>query len=344
MDTATTLVPVRPYPPTPAWRTLLAIIAGTILYTPLLGRFGFLGMDWLVYFAVERFGNVQQRPNPVYPPWVIPILLRPLTTLSPYTGLAILNGLTLATLVVLTFSYARFTRPDARLYALISVVLVVLCPLPWMELWLGQNEVLILLGLALMPLGMPLLIGKLHLGVWAVLGSRRNILWAAGWVLLSLMIWGLWPLTSLRYSVPADASNPHPILMGWGATSPIFALLGVILLLFSNRDPLRLIAAGTFISPYMMPYHYLILLPAFGRVRAWQQVILWLTTLTLLFEVGFSTPESKIIALSFPLLVWIFLAPSLELRHILRDPDTLFNRAWATIQQMRTLPERYKRG
>lgn len=241
------------YPRTPDWQTVLPIIVGTIIYTPLLASFGFLGMDWLVYFAIERFGNVVQRPNPVYPPWVIPILLHPLTALPPYTGLAILNGLTLSVLVVLTFRYARSAWPDSRLPAITGVLLVLLSPLPWMEFWLGQNEVIILLGLALMPIGVPLLIGKLQLGAWALLGSRRDILWTIGWVLLSLVIWGLWPLNTLKYSTPADASNPHPLLMGWQATSPIFLFLGLAMLTFTDRDPLRLIAAGTFISPYMMP-------------------------------------------------------------------------------------------
>ncbi len=323
------------YPPTPDWQTVLPIIAGTAIFTPLLSLFGFLGMDWLVYFAVERFGIVQQRPNPVYPPWVIPILLRPLTVLPPYTGLAILNGLTLSALVILTFRYARYAYPDSRWPAIIAVTLVTLSPLPWMEFWLGQNEVIILLGLALMPIGVPLLIGKLQLGAWALLGSRRDIMWTIAWILISLVIWGLWPLTTLQYSTPADASNPHPLLMGWQATSPIFLFIGLVMLAFTDRDPLRLIAAGTFISPYMMPYHYLILLPAMGRIKGWKQFVLWLASGTLLFEAGLSTPETKIIALCFPFLVWLMLAPSLRPRDILSDPNTLINRGLATLKQLR---------
>ena len=101
----------------PDWGTVLPIILGTALFAPLLSRFGFLGMDWLVYFTAERFGSVQQVRIPVYPPWVFGILLYPITIQPPYVGLAILNGLTLSTLVVLTYRYARYACPESRLPA-----------------------------------------------------------------------------------------------------------------------------------------------------------------------------------------------------------------------------------
>jgi hypothetical protein len=123
--------------------------------------------------------------------------------------------------------------------------------------------------------------------------------------------------------------------MDWRSTSPVFGLLGLVLLIFTNRDPLRLIAAGIFVSPYLLPYHCIVVLPAMGRVRGWQQFVLWLSSVTLLLAVGIETMEIKIIALSFPLLVWLFLAPSLNPRHIFHDPDTLLNRGLTTLKQLR---------
>ncbi len=320
------------HPPTPDWKALLAIGVGAIIFAALLGQIRFLGHDWAAYFARQDSGFVIQRPNPSYPPWVLNVILRPLTELPPYTGLAILNGLTLAALTVLTFRYARFRFPEQPAPAYAGVLLVILSPLPWATLWLGQVDVMLLLGLVSMPFGVPLLLGKLHTGVWAGLASRRDFLWCAAWGVLSILIWGFWPLPILTQTT--DLVLSHPITMGWRALSPALALLGAILLLLTDRDPLRLIAAGSFISPYMMPYHYLVLLPALGKTYGWRQVLLWATSWIFVAVMGIATPETKWLSLSFPLLVWIFLAPRLALRPLLQDPDLLINRLWRTARQV----------
>jgi hypothetical protein len=76
----------------------------------------------------------------------------------------------------------------------------------------------------------------------------------------------------------------------------------------------------------MMPYHYFVLLPAIGRVSGWRQFVLWMTSLLMLAVVAFSTPEMKLLAQLFPLLVWGLLTPSLRPKDMLADPDTLLNR------------------
>ncbi|MEZ4668628.1 MAG: hypothetical protein R3E39_12015 [Anaerolineae bacterium] len=318
------------FPRTPDWRALLAIIAGTVLYYLPLSRMGFLGHDWLAYFAVQATPSIAQHPNPSYPPWVLSVTLRPLMELSPFVGLAILNALTISCIVVLTFRYARFAWPNAPVVAYMGVLFALFSPLPWMMMWLGQVDTTVLLGLVMLPFGVPLVLGKLHTGLWAVLGSRRDILWAAAWGLISLVIWGFWPL-----SILTQVAQQHPIIMGWRSTSPIFLFVGIGLLCVTNRDPLRLMAAGTFISPYMMPYHYLVLLPIFGRVNGWKQVVLWLGSLTFILETGLSTPATKVLALSFPLLVWLLSTPSLRPRELLNDPDTILNRSLTTLNDVR---------
>lgn len=318
----------------PDWGALLAIIVGALLFVVPLSHIGFLGMDWLVYFTSEPFGSVVQRFIPVYPPWVMPYILRPLTSLPPYTGLAILNAITLSTLTVLTFRYARYAYPRSRRTAISGVLFVILTPLPWMVFWLGQVDAMTLLGLVTLPFGMPLLLAKLNIGIWAALNSRRDILWAAALGIGSLIIWGFWPLTSLQATTPADPGNPHPILMGWQTTGIIYALLGVLMLLFTNRDPLRLIAAGTFISPYIMPYHYVVLLPALGRVSFRKQLVLWAFSFLFILPIGISTLETKVIAMLFPLLVWLLTAPDLRPSALLADPDTILNRSLKTVRQI----------
>jgi hypothetical protein len=315
----------RPYPRTPDWPALLAIliltgVTGALFFKAHL----FLGHDWLSYFSLQPNGLIPLRPNPSYPPWILGVALLPLREMPPFLGLALVDGLTLSSLSVLTYRYARCAFPDNRLPAFAALVLVLFNPLPWMMMWLGQVDALVLVGLVMLPFGVPLLLGKPNTGAWAVLNSRRDILWSIGFGILSLILWGLWPLDMLRLASP-DIYK-HPIVMGWGAIHPSLALLGIGLLLFTDRDLLRLIAAGSFISPYMMPYHYFVLLPAIGRVSGWRQLVLWMTSLLLLAVTAFFTPETKLMAQLFPLSVWVLLTPSLRPGYIRADPDTLLNR------------------
>jgi hypothetical protein len=97
--------------------------------------------------------------------------------------------------------------------------------------------------------------------------------------------------------------------MGWQNLGwPVLAV-GLILLIFSNADPLRLIAVGMFVAPYIMPVHMLLLTPAIGRVQGWRRVLIWAAAQLPFLPVMFSTLESKYIAMLFPLIVWWIVRP-----------------------------------
>ena len=109
---------------------------------------------------------------------------------------------------------------------------------------------------------------------------------------------------------------------------------GVLLLSITDRDPWRLMAAGSFISPYVMPYHYYLLLPALGRVSGPRRIVLWLAFFLPLLATGFRTPASKYLCLLLPLGVWAFLAPSLRLQDIRADSSIILNRLIDTAREI----------
>lgn len=323
--------------PAPAldWRLVLAILVGGVISALLVNTTHFLGHDWVAYFAEQPTPYFPHIPHTSYPPWVLSIVLRGVTILPPYTGLAIINGLTLSTVTVLSYAYGRRTFPESRFPAVLAVLLVLLSPLPWMLLWLGQIDMIVLVGLATLPVGIPILIGKLNVGLWAALNSRRDILVSAVWLAVSLLIWGFWPEKIAQQITPQTFT--HPIVMGWQALHPLLLVFGGLLLLVTDRDPLRLMAAGSFMSPYMMPYHYFVLLPAVGRVRGGRQIMVWFSSFLMVGVAGVPTPAMKWAALLFPLLVWLLLAKTLRPRLVWQDEHTLFRRALHTARDLAPL-------
>jgi hypothetical protein len=78
----------------------------------------------------------------------------------------------------------------------------------------------------------------------------------------------------------------------------------------------------------MMPTHYLFMVPALGRVKGWKQLVLWILLWWFLIEAGIYIVVVKVIALAFPLTIWLFLAPGLKPTDILNDPDIIARRLW----------------
>jgi hypothetical protein len=319
-DSSQDIIRKRSLPSEPDWWALLATLVGGGVCALLVYRAPFLGHDWMVAFASEVV-------DAQYPPWVT-LLLRPLTSLPPRTGLAIVNGLTLSSVSVLAYRYGRHTFPETRAPAILALIFALLNPIPWMLLWLGQIEAMVTVGLTVLPIGIPLLFAKPHMGPWAALGSRRDLLCMILLLVISLGIWGLWPRSVLAHVYTHRI--PHPTSIGWRTIHPILGLIGVVLLLATPRDPLRLIAAGTLISPFVMPYHYYILLPALGRTRGYRQLALWLISWTTIAAVGIQTVAVKAIAATFPGLVWVLLARELRPSALLANPDILVNRIRST--------------
>jgi hypothetical protein len=308
------------FPPAPDWRALLAIMVGGCVYTLLLLDAPFLGHDY--YWLVES-------THGLYSPWTY-VVLTPFRFFDSFVGSKILQGFTLSSVAVITYSYGRATFENRRGYAIAGVLFALLSPLPWMVLWAGQIDVLILVGVFTQPYGIPLLFAKPTFGIFSVVDNRRDLLVACGFLLVSLIIWGLWPLDTLRVAVSYSAG--HLIAMGWLDTIPWVVIPGLVLLLLSNRDPLRLMATGAFLFPYVAPYHFIILLPALGRVKGFAQFFLWLLFFLPFISGGITTLPVKLMTLLLPLGIWLLLAPSLRPREVLADPDTILSRSLRTLR------------
>ncbi|MBI3244771.1 MAG: hypothetical protein HYZ49_21035 [Chloroflexi bacterium] len=279
----------------PDWRSALAVLAGALLLWPLTHQLPMLGFDWRVYFWARDFRQ--------YPPW-IEWALAPLLALPWRTGLAGLNALLLMTVAV---SVAREVfggerRPAWRLTsnALGCVLLALFTPPTMILLWVGNIEAVALWGMLMMPVGIPWVLLKPHLGLWAVLSRRSWIIWAAAFGLLTLVVWQFWP-TRVLGSVTDRIQ--HPSAFGWASLGWPMIAIGLTLLAQTPPDPLALMAAGSFLSPFLMPQHFVLLLPALGRVKGTRRLILWAGTWLLLIPLIFNS-GLKWLALGFPALVW----------------------------------------
>lgn len=163
------------------------------------------------------------------------------------------------------------------------------------------------MGIVALPLGIPWATVQPHLAPWALLARRSWTLWGLGFLTLTLIVWGPWPIQILTN---VEGSLGQPIAMGWINLGWPILLVGLVLLPFTNADPLRLIAAGAFVAPYLMAVHLVLLLPAIGRVTGWRRVVLWLSAWLTLLPAMFYSDAAKLAAMIFPLAVWWLLRPA----------------------------------
>jgi hypothetical protein len=112
--------------------------------------------------------------------------------------------------------------------------------------------------------------------------------------LLSLIIWPGW-LFSL-----GQATIEHEAAMGWAELGWPLIVIGIILFIGAGKDPYRLMAAGCFITPYLMPYHMVLILPAIGKPRGWKQILLWASSWSVILGTGLGG-NARLISFLFPL-------------------------------------------
>lgn len=276
------------------WRATLACIIGGLLLWALVDRLPMLGYDWYTYFVEGELAY--------YPPWTA-VVLKPLTALPWRQGLSLLNALLLMTIAV---AAARESKLFSRSSMLGAALLAVLTPPVWMLMWQGTIDAVVLLGLVALPPGMWLVLIKPQVAAWGILARRGWMVVGVITVAISLLIWGWWPLemvTALSHLVG------HPIAMGWQVLGLPVLGVGILLLLCSNADPLRLMAAGSFLVPYLMQVHLIVLIPAIGRAQGRARLWLWAAAWLLILPPMFQTPWSKYLAMVFPLAVWWLLRP-----------------------------------
>jgi hypothetical protein len=200
---------------------------------------GFFGFDWFSFFGIQ---NVPA----FYPPWTA-IVVRPLSY-------PLLVGITLA-----AFSLSVIQR---SVHPLSAAAAFFCLPLLWTT-FLGQLEGLSVLGLLGLPWLMPLALVKPQISFFALGARRQYILVFFGLLLVSLLIWGNWPATTLAVeSFYAEGRYPQNIGLGWWGL-PLF----VLTVWFSRGDIDMLMVSGAFICPHVIFYNLLPLTPAVARLK-----------------------------------------------------------------------------
>jgi hypothetical protein len=81
-------------------------------------------------------------------------------------------------------------------------------------------------------------------------------------LLVSFAIWGFWPLRMFSvWTVHAEGKYPNDIAIGL-----IGLPIALVLLWFSRGDVDMLMLAGTFTTPYLLPYNLIVVAPAIARM------------------------------------------------------------------------------
>lgn len=217
-----------------------------------LGQFIPEGFDWAHYFS-------QGTVHPIWTPWT--------TTILKFLNWPLVVAITLFAIVFRAFRYNRSPLPIAL--AVLSL------PTLWV-LFMGNLDGIVLAGLLLLPCGIPLASMKPQLSAFALLAKKKSIIAGVIWCVVTLVIWGLWPLNFSMALTPEWKMEwiQDISLFPWGA------LLALPLLWFSRGDEDLLMAAGSFVTPHLFPYHFILLMPALGRMKPAWMVATWLISWT----------------------------------------------------------------
>ena len=276
----------------PDWGAAAMVILGAIGLGLLLYRVPLLGYDWYVVF---RPGG---ETTFWYPGWTR--LITDVIAYLPWRwGLAFSNGITVAAVSIATF------RESHNRWGYVAVIMAVLSFPVMILVWDGNVDGWGLLGYLLLPWGVPLLLIKPTIGAFALFARRSWFIAGLVFAVLSVVIWGWWPAQAIGLHVIGNYK--HTAAMGWYVLGWPIALIGVLMMLLTNRkDPIHLMAAGSFLMPYVFPYHFIFLLPALGRLESFEQEILWVISWIMILPFAFGS-EWSLAGYAFPLAVWYFL-------------------------------------
>jgi len=230
----------------------IVIWFGLFILFYVIGLFLPEGFDWVVYYAPGTL-------HPIWTPWT--------TIILKFINWPLVVAITLFAIILRSYRNNRSPWPIAL--AVLSL------PTLWV-LYMGNLDGLVLAGLLLLPWGVPLAAMKPQLSAFALLANKRSVIAGAVWGLITLAIWGLWPLNFAMALTPEwkvewtqDIS-----LFPWGA------LIALPLLWVSRGDEDLLMAAGSFVTPHLFPYHFILLMPALGRMKPAWMVATWLISWT----------------------------------------------------------------
>lgn len=219
-------------------KRLIILLTLILLLHPIGSLFkadGFTGFDWVTYF--EKARNIPA----YYPPWTAPIV-------------RLLNWPTLVALTLATVGIALYERsrhPISFTCAFFSL------PLMW-TLFLGQIDVLALIGLMFLPSSTFLVLLKPQIAAFGLLVHWKFVVIAVVTIVISCLVWGLWPLHLFTIH-----DQPHVNDIAIGITGLPIA---IVLMWLSHGDIDMLMLSGVFVTPYWIPYHLVVVIPAIARL------------------------------------------------------------------------------
>lgn len=200
---------------------------------------GFIGFDWYAWFGQGAF-------PPFYPPWVRDVMA--LFTWPTLTGLT-MAAVTLAVV-------KRSAHVLSAIFALLAL------PFLW-TVFLGQLGGVAVLGLLALPWLTPLALVKPQVSVFGLLARPTYFIGLLVFVIISFILWGLWPLDMLGvFDVLAAEHYVQDIALKWWGLPLAFALLW-----WSRGDMDMLMLAGSFGTLTLIPYNLLPATPAIARLR-----------------------------------------------------------------------------
>lgn len=210
------------------------------------------GYDWAVDFSKGNFPSF-------WTPWT-PVI-------SSLLNWPLIFAITVFSVTYRTYKYNR--SPIAIALAILSL------PTMWV-LFLSNLDGLVLAGLLLLPWGAPLALMKPQLAAFAFLARKESLIAAVIWLLISLTIWGLWPMNfSTILSPEWRVTWANDIsLFPWGL------IIAFPLMWLSRGDEDLLMAAGSFATPHLFPYHFILVMPALGRMKPGWMIVSWLISWT----------------------------------------------------------------
>lgn len=199
---------------------------------------GFFAFDWVHFFGR---GSIP----PFYPPWT-----QHTVRLISYP---VLVGLTLTSVGVA--SYERASHIISLSFTFFTL------PLLW-TIFLGQLDGLVVLGILGLPVLAPLVLLKPQVSIFSFLARRSYLVALLGTVAISFLIWGFWPQRMFTvWTVHEEGRYVNDIALGL-----LGAPVAMILLWFSRGDVDMLMLAGTFMTPYLLPYNLIVVVPSVARL------------------------------------------------------------------------------
>ncbi len=291
------------------------IVLGGIVLLPLMSKLPILGWDWYFFFnAYHPEDNVYSNNSPFLPytKYVIELL----TWMNWRTSLALLGGLTFTAIALGTW------RNGGR-YG--SILLALSTPLPLFLMWVGHPDGLALIGL--LTGFVPLALIKPQITFWAFLRNKATIFWLIVCVIATILIWPHW------LSIVFGNRWDHPAAIGWRALGWPLIIFGLILILGAGNDPWRLMTAGCFITPDLMPYHLVVLLPALGRVKGRMKVGVWFSAWLVVLGLGLAG-NYRFFNLIFPLSIYLSLQTVSEYKQNLLSHIKILRKSFSWIRSL----------